>query len=1309
MSASSGSPPIDRCTSCGQEYDRGTVHRCPNGSVSTQIPGMASTAPAIDPLASTNAEIEATVDLARAAELQAPSSKSREPKGAWFPERLIGTVLGERYRLEKIVGRGGMGVVFVAEHITLKTKMAVKLLRAGGSTVSRRRFMREAQLASKIRHPNVVFIADYGLLPDDSPYLVMEYVSGETLSDALKEGRLDPMRACQIAAEIARGMQAVHDQGIVHRDLKPGNLFLIPREGQAEQIKIVDFGIAKDFRAAQSSRSTSVPPIDPATPPVDQRLSPEMPSGPLFQTRDPDDSAEEEEASGDGATRDPVAARNSLGEALTRAGVAVGTPQYMAPEQINEPEVDAAADQYALGCILYQMLTGTLPFLASSATEVMQLHLLQAVDPPRHRCPGLEISDVLEEVVLRALAKHPADRFPNMAKLAEVLDREVEKLQVARGEKVTARASLLAPADQNPLRAPARPRLPWVAIGLAGFTALSVVGAGTAYLLVRGRSAVKSDEDWQKRALSYRAPALAALVADLRSPVPTLRAGAVAGLGISRDVSLRSTLEPLLADPQPLVQAQAADALGQLGDHHAAPALFALVGSSSVGSVRVAAGRALELLGDERGGRWLREALAGSDPDLKLRSAFVLAERGDEKAQTLLSQWLEQGKLPEPMVLGTLAALAQSGSGAARDKLRTRMQNADQPVEDRMAAAARLWALGESEAQTFLRGLLGSEGPNTLLSARFLAAPGESAATERLRRAVTLTNPDAAARLLAVEGLGFSGELRDVEPLQKLLVGQPDPALRQAAAIAIVRLTQGVPGVLSARNLLWARTALDNDSWLLRSSAVLALADSPEQSDEQRIVGLLTDRDPQVRRSAMRALLARPKLSAIELLRPALRDEDAEVRRDAWRQLSQAVRTRPELLEKTTTWAQELLRGASATEQVILRAALLRMGDEGQRQQIAALASASDPQVRRLIVDQLDGDRRTLLGLLQDVVFTVRFASARRLAELGDKLSIPVLREALERGGTEAVRAYSLLRRLGEPAQLPAGFTTLSRIEAPAERAALIESIPAAASEVTLGWLAQGARDPDASVRVKAAESAFGLVGTEYRPRALAVLRQLAEDANPAVRGRAVALLGKLPPAAPSPESAAPKEDTTSAASDGGSAPEAPPKGAPDLGSPGPDEATEPAAADRIDIPDLVKRGVAALDRNDGRRALKLLSKANSLCARPKEPSCGELRYEIAFQLGRYYQQQGQLAEAMTELTRAQGLHARGAHSQEIDRTIVALAPRLGRILLAKAQRGHCRKVTLWVPPGRHQIETNGATQQFQVKAGETVEVGSCP
>ncbi|MFO0580248.1 MAG: serine/threonine-protein kinase [Polyangia bacterium] len=151
-------------------------------------------------------------------ESAAPPPASRIPPGF---QDFIGTVIGERYQILEMISHGGMGVVFKARHLTLKNIVAVKVLRRRSDSVTQKRFMQEARLASKIKHPNIVFISDFGVLPDGRSYLVMEYLEGPTLAAQLKQGPLDPLRACRIALQIARGMRAVHQHGIVHRDLKP--------------------------------------------------------------------------------------------------------------------------------------------------------------------------------------------------------------------------------------------------------------------------------------------------------------------------------------------------------------------------------------------------------------------------------------------------------------------------------------------------------------------------------------------------------------------------------------------------------------------------------------------------------------------------------------------------------------------------------------------------------------------------------------------------------------------------------------------------------------------------------------------------------------------------------------------------------------------------------------------------------------------------------------------------------------------------------------------------------------------------------
>ena len=192
----------------------------------------------------------------------APTERLGVPKseGMLDGELPIGGILADRYQVLERLSAGGMGVVYKAKHLALDDIVAVKLLLKPQEEVDRKRFLLEARLATKIKHPNTVYVSDFGLLPDGRSYLVMEFMRGQTLSAALKAGRLETLRACRIAVQIARGLQAVHDQNIVHRDLKPDNIFLLTQDGQPDFVKIVDFGIAKASHVPASVALELAPP-----------------------------------------------------------------------------------------------------------------------------------------------------------------------------------------------------------------------------------------------------------------------------------------------------------------------------------------------------------------------------------------------------------------------------------------------------------------------------------------------------------------------------------------------------------------------------------------------------------------------------------------------------------------------------------------------------------------------------------------------------------------------------------------------------------------------------------------------------------------------------------------------------------------------------------------------------------------------------------------------------------------------------------------------------------------------------------------
>jgi formylglycine-generating enzyme required for sulfatase activity/serine/threonine protein kinase len=262
-------------------------------------------------------------------------------------------VLDGRYQLERRIGHGGMGVVFQARHIFLKTAHAIKVILpdlVGNDPMLVTRFRQEALAAAAIRHQNIIAVTDFGVVRGTMPFLVMEYVSGRSLHEVLaSEGALPPARALEIIAAVGAGVGAAHRQGIIHRDLKPLNIMFQEGMPTAEAVKVLDFGLAK------------------------------IKSGELL---------------------------GSFVQAKT-SGL-MGSPFYMAPEQWSDEEPDARADIYSLGVLLYQMLGGDVPFKGPSLPSIMNKHLTQ--EPPKLLSFGVYIPPAIEEVVRGALEKKPANR-----------------------------------------------------------------------------------------------------------------------------------------------------------------------------------------------------------------------------------------------------------------------------------------------------------------------------------------------------------------------------------------------------------------------------------------------------------------------------------------------------------------------------------------------------------------------------------------------------------------------------------------------------------------------------------------------------------------------------------------------------------------------------------------------------------------------------------------------------------------------------------------------------------------------------------
>jgi hypothetical protein len=286
---------------------------------------------------------------------------------------LIGKVIADRYRIMSILGRGGMGVVYRAEHIHIGKLMAIKLLSGALANDPQvlRRFQREAQAVSKLTHPNTVQIFDFGEA-DRLAFLVMEYLPGRDLATLIAEQVALPFeRVAQIAAQIAASVDEAHKAGVIHRDIKPENVMIVDTREQHDFVKVLDFGIAK--------------------------------------------------------------LRDAEANVATQRGHLIGTPHYMAPEQIRAEGIDHRVDIYALGALMYKAVTGDTPFTADNPLEVLGKHLNEPLVPVRKRAPQRDIPEEAERIIGKALQKDPARRYQTMAALRDDLRNFLRTTGLASG------------------------------------------------------------------------------------------------------------------------------------------------------------------------------------------------------------------------------------------------------------------------------------------------------------------------------------------------------------------------------------------------------------------------------------------------------------------------------------------------------------------------------------------------------------------------------------------------------------------------------------------------------------------------------------------------------------------------------------------------------------------------------------------------------------------------------------------------------------------------------------------------------------
>ncbi|HET7379860.1 MAG TPA: serine/threonine-protein kinase [Gaiellales bacterium] len=395
---------------------------------------------------------------------------------------LVGQVVADRYHVIKKLGEGGMGQVYLAEHVKMGRRSAIKVMSPAmvHDPDAVARFNREAANASRITHPNVCAVYDFGETPDGLIYLAMEFVEGEPLTAVIeRDGALPLARATAIFKQTADALQAAHDLGIVHRDLKPDNIMVARTRDGADLVKVVDFGIAK------------------------------------------------------------AVGGDEAGQKVTKTGLVVGTPEFMSPEQLSGDKVDGRSDLYSLALVYFRMLTGTLPFQADSVQETMIKRLTDEPAKLAEVRPDLAFPDGLQQVLDAALARTPAERYQTVAKfaddvvavaglvggtraLAPATRVDIEgKTQLLDSRETKAQAAKRAPAGRTQQVAPQR-RSSLVPI-VIGVVAVLGLGGGGYMLLGRGGSGAAPPDTTHRQSAVTPADSNKAMV--LSNPTGTIPGG----------------------------------------------------------------------------------------------------------------------------------------------------------------------------------------------------------------------------------------------------------------------------------------------------------------------------------------------------------------------------------------------------------------------------------------------------------------------------------------------------------------------------------------------------------------------------------------------------------------------------------------------------------------------------------------------------------------------------------------------------------------------------------------------------------------
>lgn len=288
------------------------------------------------------------------------------------PSDLVGERLFGEYKITGLLGKGTIGAVYLAHHDRIDKQIAIKVLheRSAQDDETVQRFQREALAVSLLNHPNIIRVLIFGRTDSGLLYLAMEYVEGVTLTHLVKEQNLDELRVIKIFKQLCSALDEAHEMGIIHRDLKPENILLTERRGERDFVKVLDFGMAKMVEKNDKFRQ----------------------------------------------------------EKLSKSGIVYGTPAYVSPEQAQALDLDHRSDIYSLGCILYQTVTGRMPFPAETAVKMLSAHVSDELERPSLVAPG-DVSPAMEGIILKAMAKEREDRFRDAREMFDALAARQRELE----------------------------------------------------------------------------------------------------------------------------------------------------------------------------------------------------------------------------------------------------------------------------------------------------------------------------------------------------------------------------------------------------------------------------------------------------------------------------------------------------------------------------------------------------------------------------------------------------------------------------------------------------------------------------------------------------------------------------------------------------------------------------------------------------------------------------------------------------------------------------------------------------------------